>query len=247
MVLVAVAWVAVEGVVAGVGFAFGDHGESDRDAVDEDVAQVSAVAVGVVAADVARGMAERYCGATGTAGQPPTEQQRRDRAWSPWFSPGQKCPLCQQAYAALLLTSGPPAIVPVAGVTSTGGAALRSCRVAGEILACWYVDPSVSVIQGNNSWARLDPTGGSGPTPNSTNATAAPTPLSSPFYVLKHSGREERHWMRADTGYDIDISASRLLNANARPRPDQIGSGLRWSPNSTLCDLTANRGACAIP
>ncbi len=203
--------------------------------------------VNIVGDDVARGIAERYCTATGTAGQPPTEQERRDRAWSPWFSPGQKCPLCQQEYAALILHPGLPAILPVPGITSTGGAVSRSCRADGKNLACWYVDPSLSVIQGNNLWARLDPSGGAGPLPNQTNSTVAPTPLSFPFYVFEHNGREERHWLRADTGYSIDISASRLLDTNARPRPGQVNSGLRWSAVSTLCDLTTNRGACAIP
>ncbi|MGA9276842.1 cell wall-binding repeat-containing protein, partial [Ilumatobacter sp.] len=202
--------------------------------------------VNIVGNDVARGMAGRYCAATGTAGQPPTEQQRRDRAWSPWFSPGQKCPLCQREYAALMLQPGLPTVLSVPGITSTGGAVSRTCRVGGATLPCWYVNPSVSVIQGNNWWARLDPTGGAGPTPGQTNPTVVPTPLSFPFYVLENNGREERHWLRADTGYNIDISASRILNANARPRPGQVNSGVQWSGVSTLCDLTTNRGACAI-
>jgi putative cell wall-binding protein len=196
--------------------------------------------VDIVGADVARGMAGRYCAAPGIDGQPPTEQERRDRAWQPWWSPGQRCPLCQREYAALLLPSPLSIVRSVAGISTTGGAIARTCRPAGATttVPCWYVNPTPGVVQGNDWWARLDPLGG-------ISATVAPTPLSFPFYVLERAGREERHWLRADTGYAIDISASRLLGQNARLRVDQPSSGLNWLGQSGLCDVTANRGSCA--
>src|SRR5690606_17928845 len=78
-----------------------------------------------------------------------------------------------------------------------------------------------------------------GPSP-----TVAPTPLSYPFYVLRRNGQEERHWLRADTNYPIDIAASRLIGQNARARVDQALSGLIWRTESDLCDVTQNRGVC---
>ena len=74
--------------------------------------------------------------------------------------------------------------------------------------------------------------------------TVAPAPLSKPFYVLDRGITEERHWLRVDTGYAIDIKAVRTIGKNARPRSTQAGSGLTWSSSSALCDLTT---ACGAP
>ncbi len=193
--------------------------------------------VNIVGADVARGMATRYCAATGIGGAPPTEQERRDRAWQPWWSPGQRCPLCQREYATLMVSPVLGSVSAVVGISATGGASARSCRLAGETatIPCWYINPAAA--QGNNWWALLDPMGGA-------SATVAPTPLSFPFYVLERNGQEERHWLGIDTGYAIDISASRLIGQNARVHPTRTLDGLTWRAESGLCDVTANRGVC---
>jgi hypothetical protein len=128
-------------------------------------------------------------------------------------------------------------IVAVAGITATGGAVQRSCRLPSSPtpVVCWFIDPAAA--QGNRFWVTLNPTGSPGP-------TVAPTPLSLPFYVLAQNGREERHWLGIDTGYPMDISASRALGGNARIIPNRPTSGLTWVGASGLCDLTTNRGAC---
>jgi hypothetical protein len=198
--------------------------------------------VRVVAADVMAGMAERYCDpdpwlpesadANGFDGQ-----ERRHAAWFPW---GYPCTLCQAEFAAM--TTGDFANISlVDGISVTGGAEARTCAVAGVAgtVPCWYIDARVGVIEGATSWARADPSGGS--------PTVAPAPLAEAFYVLERSGREERHFLAVDTGYPIDISGSRQLGKNARPRSNQAGSGVTWVSGSGLCDLTAQRGACAPP
>jgi hypothetical protein len=197
--------------------------------------------VRVAAADVVAGMAGRYCDpdpwlpesadAGGFDGQ-----ERRDAAWVPW---GYPCTGCQAEFDAM--TAGPTDFANISlvdGISVTGGVQARTCAldgVAGTV-PCWYVDPTVGVIEGATSWATVDPTGGS--------PTVAPTPLAEAFYVLERNGREERHFLAVDTGYAIDISASRQLGKNARPRSGQAGSGLTWTSGSGLCDLTTGRGAC---
>ncbi len=201
--------------------------------------------VRVVAADVAVGMASRFCNPpTAVVGHsaPFTDQERRNAAWWPWWAGdiNRSCPLCQAEYDRM--TASTPFfsnVSLVAGITATGGAVEHSCTLPGEAspVSCWYVDPRVGVIQGATGWAQLSPDGLGSP-------TAAPAPLSKPFYVLKRNGAEERHWLKADTGYAIDISGTRLLGKNERPRSNQSGSGITWSSTSGLCDLTTNRGSC---
>ncbi len=187
--------------------------------------------VGIMAADVAKNMAGRYCSASGS------DQDRRYEAWRDW---GYPCTLCQGYFDEMMGTSPKFAnlgLVPGIGVL--GGTVERSCTLPGVpgIMPCWYVNPSVGTIQGATAWATLSPTGGSGP-------TVTPAPLSKPFYVLDRGATEERHWLRADTGYGIDVHAVRQIGKNARPRSAQTGSGLEWRNSSGLCDITAGRGSC---
>jgi hypothetical protein len=196
--------------------------------------------VGTVAADVARVMAERYCNPSSTLiGHPApfSAQERRYSAWADW---GYPCTLCQGFFDEMIGTS--PAFANLAlvpGISELGGTVERTCALVGVpgTMPCWYVEPVVGTIEGATTWATLDPTGGS-------SATVAPAPLSRPFYVLDRGAAEERHWLRVDTGYGTDISATRTIGKNARPRLNQAGSGLTWSSTSGLCDLTTGRGVC---
>ena len=86
--------------------------------------------------------------------------------------------------------------------------------------------PRVGVIQGATAWATLSPTAAADP-------PSRPAPLSHPFYVVDRGATEERHWLRIDTGYGIDIRAVRTIGKNARPRSNQTGSGLTWSSSSS--------------
>ena len=193
---------------------------------------VEAMDVGVVAAKAAGLMARNYCAASGS------DLNRRYSAWSDWGFP---CTLCEGFFQEMMGSSPHFANLQlVDGISALGGTVKRVCSLPGisGTFPCWYVDPSVGVIQGATAWATLSPTGGSGP-------TSVPTPLSRPFYVIDRGGTEERHWLRADTGYAIDIKASRVIGKDARPRSRQSGSGLTWTSGSNLCDLTAGRGSCA--
>lgn len=188
--------------------------------------------VRIMAGEVAERMAARYCAAAGQS-----EQERRYEAWRDW---GYPCTLCEEFFQEMM-TASPrfSNISLVAGITPLGGTVERTCALAGVggTLPCWYVDPSVGTIQGYTGWATYEPDGKNDP-------TIPPAPISKPFYVLDRGTTEERHWLRADTGYDTDISAVRQIGKNARPRSDQGDSGLSWRATSGLCDLTAGRGAC---
>ncbi len=196
--------------------------------------------MGTVAADVARGMAARFCNpSSSTVGHaaPFTDQERRWAAWAPW---GYPCDLCETYFQEMTSTTPRFANLGlVEGIGELGGTVARTCTLAGVsgTLPCWYVEPVVGTIQGATAWATLSPSGGSGP-------TVAPAPLSYPFYVVDLGATEERHWLREDTGYDIDIRASRQIGKNARPRSTQAGSGLTWASTSGLCDILTGRGTC---
>ena len=192
---------------------------------------IESMHVGVMAADVARIMSTRYCAASGT------DQDRRYAAWTDWGFP---CTLCEGFFDEMYNTVPKFAnLNMVSGITALGGVVQHTCALQGVAgtRPCWYVDPRVGVIQGATAWATLSPDGGSGP-------TVPPAPLSRAFYVVDRGTTEERHWLRADTGYGIDIRATRTIGRNARPRSTQPGSGLTWASTSGLCDITASRGAC---
>ena len=201
---------------------------------------IESMDVGTVAADVARIMAAKYCSPSSTLighGAPFTAQEQRDSAWSDW---GYPCTLCQDYFDEMMGSSPHFAtLTMVAGIDPLGGVEERVCTLVGVTgtLPCWYVDPSVGVIQGATTWATLTPLDGG------TN-TIAPTPMSLPFYVVDRGTTEERHWLGVDTGYAIDISASRTIGVDARPRSTQAGSGLAWSTTSGLCDLATGHGGC---
>jgi hypothetical protein len=201
---------------------------------------IERIDVSIVAADVTAGMASRYCNPSPSLvghGAPFSDQERRNAAWSPW---GYPCALCQQEFDDMTGGATPFAnITTVSGISNTGGAVQHTCTLSGVpgTLPCWYVDPSVGVIEGATGWATLDPSGGS-------SSSVAPAPLAEAFYVVDRGATEERHWLRADTGYDIDIHGSRQVGKNDRPRSNQAGSGVTWSAGSGLCDVTAGRGNC---
>ena len=196
---------------------------------------IEAMDVRVVAGKVAEEISRRYCLASGDA------EQKRDAGWSPWsgcdvvLSNGVKA--CEQHYRDMI--PGFENITLVAGIGPLGGVVRRECMLQGVegTMPCSYVEPRVGVIQGATAWATAPPLDGG-------QTTVAPTPLSHPFYVIDRGTTEERHWLRDDTGYSIDIRASRTIGKDARPRSTQAGSGLAWASSSGLCDLTTGRGAC---
>jgi len=177
-------------------------------------------------------IAYRFCTAppsvlTGVTDPAEIARKRRRYAWGPWFgcSTGNQC---EDRYRALV-TNGSINSAQDLGVDRYGGMQQRTCNVAGlgAGLTCWYVDPANA--QGSTGWrgGTYDPA-----RPNWV------TPLPKPFYVVRANGREYRIWIRADTGFDIGITASRPVTSNAR-------TSLQWENKAMLCDTTAGRGECA--
>lgn len=185
--------------------------------------------VGLVARDVAAGMADRYCAASGD------DLARRAAAWEPWS--GLAGVAKSEALFQEMVGLGQPAfsrIGLVEGIDGTGGMEVRTCLLGGTPVDCAFVDPGRA--QGANWWATDDPAGGA---PGSGMA-----PLTAPFYVVERDGKEERHWMAQDTGYPVHVQARRALGQNARPRDGQPGSGLEWFDTSGLCDPSRSDMDC---
>jgi hypothetical protein len=214
--------------------------QHDSSGVGAPFTAIERMDVRVAAADVAAGMAARYCSPSTSLighGPPFTDLERRRSAWAPW---GYPCTACESEFQAMTSTSPWFARVTlVEGISVTGGAEERTCTLAGEAapLRCWYVDASVGTIEGATSWATQAPLDGG-------STTVAPTPIAAPFYVVDRGATEERHWLRADTGYDIDVVGVRTIGRNARPRSNQPGSGIAWASSSGLCDVARAAGAC---
>jgi len=168
-------------------------------------------------------MSYRWCNAP--SGQQVDAPTRRKYAWGPWFSctTGTTCESIFQSLVAgdKLNTAFDPS------TTRYGGMQQRTCNVEGlgERLTCWYVNPALA--EGSKGW-----------TAGTYNGTSSGvTPLPKPFYVIEANNREYRIWISEDTGYDIGITASKPITANAR-------TSLTWTATAALCDVTASRGEC---
>ncbi|TDD36558.1 hypothetical protein [Saccharopolyspora elongata] len=109
-------------------------------------------------------------------------------------------------------------------VTRYGGAQPRDCTFEGTKYDCLYVDPSEA--EGEKAWTAPD---------------FGPAPVPAPFYVFTYAegGKdyEVRYWLKADSGADTDVSASRELGVNARTK-------LSWAAETSLCDTTTGTGNC---
>jgi hypothetical protein len=185
-----------------------------------------------ITADVAAGMAQRYCAAGGTA------FNRRSAAWQPWQ--GLNGIAKSEALFHDMVGPGHPpfsTIGLVDGIHNGGGMQSRDCLSGGTKVRCFYVDPARA--QGANWWATSNIDGGT--------VAAGEAPLTAPFYVVERDGYEERHWMAEDTGYDSDISARRRLGENDRPRDGEPQSGLAWYKASNICDPTRPEMGCTPP
>lgn len=170
-----------------------------------DMRQISGVAAEV--------MTTRYCNAK-NAGQ--SDTAARNAAWSPWHAC--RNGTCHSIFASIYRGRDQAlAIEKVAGIDVTGGVVVRSCTPPGMTArTCHHVDPAAA--QGYTGW-RGSPAG-----------TSSIAPLSHPFDVVEVGNREWRLWSSSDTGYGVDIAASRPLGANARAKPDPDLPCARVSP-----------------
>jgi hypothetical protein len=156
-------------------------------------------------------MAARWCNSSGT------DAQRRQSVWSIWY--GCTSGVCETIYNAVFDPTALKINVDPS-VGRLGGAVAHTCRTPDGTFSCLYVDPSQA--QGYRGW--LSPAFG-------------PSPVSAPFYVITVNGREQRWWLRQDTGYDSTIEASKVVTANAR-------TSLTWNKVGDLCDTDTGRGTC---
>lgn len=185
-----------------------------------------------IAGDVAGGMAGRYC----AAGADPFTN--RSAAWQPWQALD-GIVKSEALFQEMVGAGHPPfsTIGLVEGIDNAGGMEMRTCVLGGVESECAYIDPAAA--QGANWWAASNLDGGT--------VGSGEAPLTAPFYVVQRNGYEERHWKAQDTGYDVDISARRLIGQNARPMDGQPHSGLAWSASSDLCDTERPEMRCTTP
>src|SRR5690606_14561162 len=96
-----------------------------------------AIDVEVVARDVAQGIVDRYCAASGD------DAQRRAAAWQPWRVLN-GIAKTEALFHEMVGANVKPfeRIGLVEGVERTGGMEERNCLVGGERTSCWYVDPA---------------------------------------------------------------------------------------------------------
>lgn len=163
----------------------------------------------VIAARAAAVMAERWC-----AGR------SLDYVWAPWYGCGGGT--CRSIYRAIYRPAT-DRLVGVGGqatVGRLGGMTRHTCRGPGATgtFTCWRVDPARA--EGHRAF---------------TAPGYGPAPISAPFYVYAADGREYRHWLRRDTGYQQGVWASRPLGANAR-------TSLSWHRGEALTVVTPSRG-----
>ncbi len=171
-------------------------------------------------------IAQRYCASLATD---PIEKVKA--GWGPWvacwpLSSGEN--RCLTAFNDIFDGNAIRAnrITTHADVTRYGGMEPRSCKLSNVQVTCYFVDPARA--EGYNYWASPG-YGGS--------ATA---PITAPFYVISHGGREHRFWLAEDTGYGATITASKPITSDAR-------RSLDWSWSDALCDETTQRGTCGTP
>ncbi len=185
-----------------------------------------------IAGDVAAGMANRYCSAGGDT------YARRAAAWQPWSGLGGVAK-SEALFQEMVGLGRPPfsTIGLVDGIENAGGMQTHNCQLGGVPRPCDFVDPRAA--QGANWWANENVDGGA--------VAAGEAPLTAPFYVVKRDGYEERHWLARDTGYDVNLTARRVIGMNARPMDGEPGSGLQWFASSDLCDEDRPEVACPKP
>jgi hypothetical protein len=185
-----------------------------------------------IAGDVAAGMASRYCAAGGDS------FTNRAAAWQPWSGLGGVAKSEALFQEMVGLDRVPFSTIGlVDGIENTGGMRTHTCLLGGTSTPCDFVDPAAA--QGANWWANVNIDGGQ--------VAAGEAPLTAPFYVVKRNGYEERHWLAADTGYETNISARRVIGYNARPVDAEPGSGLEWFAGSDLCDVDRPELGCPLP
>lgn len=160
-------------------------------------------------------MVGKYCAAINGGS---TAASARAAAWKDWHACDAGA--CESIYQRLEADG----VTKDDSVNRYGGAQPRTCAYEGAEYDCLHVDPSKA--QGEDAWTSPD---------------FGPAPVPAPFYVFTYAegGKkyEVRYWLKAESGADTDVSASRELGVNARTK-------LSWAEESSLCDTTTGTGNC---
>ncbi len=185
-----------------------------------------------LAADV---MVGRYCTSVASGASSSTA---RAAAWRPWVA-CRRNNACEGIFQAVYDgQSGPLDVETDGSVGVVGGAIASTCAPPGmSARSCVRVDPARA--EGHTGWRG---------TPGGSSTIA---PLSHAFDVVKVGGNEWRLWDSGDTGYGVDIAASKPLAANPRStpnpsRPCERVSPIKWYVNGSLVD-SVDRSSCAEP
>ena len=193
-----------------------------------DLTAADAINVTTASNQAAQTIAYRWCNAW-RQGKTATPQIQREYAWGPWYG----CRLygansCEDVFNQLVTPDGKLNTSFDPGISRTGGMQQRVCnlRGIGDGLACFYINPALA--EGSRGWQ-------GGTYDGSGNSV---TPLPKPFYSVRANGNEYRVWLKEDTGYGIDITASKPVTADAR-------NSLTWSDSPVLCDTSNRRGFCS--
>ena len=191
-----------------------------------DMTAADAINATTAANQAAATIAYRWCNAPSS--KKATPQLRRMYAWGPWYG----CTLggttkCEDTFNQLVTSDGKLNTSFDPAVTRTGGMQQRVCnlRGIGDGLTCFYINPALA--EGSRGWQ--------GGTYDGSGSSI--TPLPKPFYSVRANGNEYRVWLKEDTGYDIDVTASKPVTANAR-------DSLTWTASTVLCDTSTRRGFC---
>lgn len=126
-----------------------------------------------------------------------------------------------------------------------GGISQRTCRFFNDPTDyyCHYIDAEGAADRDayTGSWFGSVNGGAGG---------ASPSPLARPFYVVTVESGTNRYELRVWLDEDLpdfaaDITATRTYGEDSRGVPnDPNSSGLLWGGQTSMCDVTANRGNC---
>lgn len=192
-----------------------------------DIAQIAPLAAEV--------MATRYCNARASGS---TDAASRSAAWRPWVA-CRSNNACENIFQTIYVGPTSPLEVETdSSVGLVGGVVPSTCAPPGMApRSCVRVDPARA--EGYTGWRG---------TPGGSSNVA---PLSHPFDVVKVDGNEWRLWKAADTGFGVDLAASKPLAANPRAtsnpaRPCERIGPIKWYVNGTLVD-SVDRSGCVDP
>lgn len=182
--------------------------------------------VPTAAAVAADSMRDAYC-----AGG--SEDQRLDRAWSPWY--GCAANDCKSLLNSVYDYSSDrfKNLQKDSSISAYGGMVRKSCYYSSapspQVFDCYWIHPAYAQGYTNNWGEPYKPEGGSG--------SSAPTPLATGFYSANYAAHTRAHWRSEETGYSRDIV--KYIPYGTNPR-----NHTTWYGSTSLCAKTIFGWAC---